>query len=99
MMAGTLIHEGPEFLVYKEMRSTFPAPVVIKQIKNKEAPSELVQQLRNELEHTHDLHVKGIRKAIQLEQIDQRPSLVMEFVDGLTLKEAFMLREHSLKEV
>ena len=65
MIAENVIHEGPEFLVYKEMRRDVPAPVAIKQIKNKEAPAELLLQLKNELEHTHDSTIPGVRKAIR----------------------------------
>ena len=98
MVAGNLIHEGPEFVVYKEMRDELPAPVTIKQIKNKEAPAELLLQLKNELEQTHDLSIPGVRKAIRLEHINQRPSLLLEYVDGLTLKEAFLIKERSLND-
>lgn len=98
MVAGNLIHEGPEFLVYKEMRSDLPAPVTIKQIKNKEAPAELLLQLKNELEQTHDLTIPGVRKAIRLEHINQKPSLLLEYVDGLTLKEAFLVKDRSLND-
>ncbi len=98
MMAGTLIHEGPEFLVYKEVRSDLPAPVVIKQIKNKEAPGELLLQLKNELEHTHNSTIPGVRKAIRLEHIDQKPSLLLEYVEGSTLREAFLIRDYPLTD-
>jgi len=98
MVAGHLIHEGPEFLVYKEMRSDLPAPVIIKQIKNREAPAELLLQLKNELEQTHDLIIPGVRKAIRLEQINHKPSLLLEYVDGLTLKEAFLIKDRSLND-
>ena len=98
MIAENVIHEGPEFLVYKEMRRDVPAPVAIKQIKNKEAPAELLLQLKNELEHTHDSTIPGVRKAIRLENINGKPSLVMEYVDGLTLKEAFFIKERPLAD-
>lgn len=98
MMTGTIIHEGPEFTVYKEVRSDFPAPIIIKQIKNKEAPGDLLLQLKNELEHTHDSTIPGVRKAIRLEHIDQKPSLLLEYVDGLTLKEAFQIKDYPLQD-
>src|ERR1700739_354184 len=98
MIAETLIHEGPEFLVYKETRTDFAAPVVIKQIKNKEAAAELLLQLKNEWEHTHDSTIPGVRKAIRLERIDEKPSLVLEYVDGLTLKEAVLMKDYGLMD-
>jgi len=48
MIAENVIHEGPEFLVYKEMRRDVPAPVAIKQIKNKEAPARLKMAAREQ---------------------------------------------------
>jgi serine/threonine protein kinase len=80
------------------MRRDVPAPVAIKQIKNKEAPAELLLQLKNELEHTHDSTIPGVRKAIRLENINGKPSLVMEYVDGLTLKEAFFIKDRPLAD-
>jgi len=99
MLAESLIHEGPEFIVYKETRSEFSAPLVIKQIKNKEAPGDLFVQLKNELEQTHDLNIPGIRKAIRLENIDEKQGLLLEYVDGVTLKEIFRTRDFSLTEI
>ena len=98
MTTGNLIYEGPDFLIYKETLSEFPVPVVIKQIKYKEAPSELLLQLKNEFEQTHELALNGVRKAIRLEQINGRPSLLLEYVDGITLKEAFLLRDRLLTD-
>lgn len=98
MTTGNLIYEGPEFLIYKETLDDFPVPVVIKQIKSKDASTELLLQLKNEFEQTHELTLSGVRKAIRLQQINGAPSLLLEYVDGITLKEAFLLRDRSLAE-
>lgn len=99
MTTGNLIYEGPEFLIYKETLDEFPVPVVIKQIKNKDAAPELLLQLKNEFEQTHELALNGVRKAIRLEQINGAPSLLLEYVEGITLKEAFLLRDRPLTDL
>ncbi len=58
-----------------------------------------IHQLHNELELTQSVHVPGIRKALDYIKIGTQHALILEFVDGQTLKEAFVNQRRSLQDI
>ncbi|ETX00766.1 MAG: hypothetical protein ETSY1_09975 [Candidatus Entotheonella factor] len=65
-----------------------------------ENPSlDRIHQLHNELELTQSVHVPGIRKALDYIKIGTQHALILEFVDGQTLKEAFVNQRRSLQDI
>ncbi len=91
-----LIHEGSNSLIYHRPTSEYGRPVVIKVLNtNSPTPHQLVY-FNNEYEFTKDLAVDGVREAIAQIRIEDRPALVMEYVTGQTLKQAFVEQKQSL---
>ncbi len=96
---NTIIQEGVEYSIqFRTDIVGFEEGVILKQIQqNEELPSQ-VFRLKNEWEHSKNLSIKGIRKALKLEQINGKTSLLLEYIDGKTIKETFKNRHFSIPE-
>ena len=94
-----LIFESEKKNIFHKERNGDGSPsVVIKVLKDQHpAPSELAY-LENELEITKGLDIRGIRKAYKKTHIDDKEALVLEYVEGLTLREVFVKQHRSIKE-
>jgi predicted ATPase/class 3 adenylate cyclase len=53
--------------------------------------------LKNEYEILKDIHILGVRKVLALETLETKLNLVLEFIDGITLKQYFTFQNHSLE--
>jgi len=85
-----LLHEGKRSRIYYQPESEYKRPVVLKVLKA-EAPSasELIR-LNNEYEFTKDLAIEGVRNSISRTRIEERPALVLEYIAGQSIKQAFV---------
>ena len=92
-----IIYTGDNSIIYHEkkgdksyarkiLRSEFPTP-------------DQILNFNNELEFTQDLKVEGVRKVISKERIQNKHSLLLEYIDGVTLKEAFIDNRRTLSEI
>ncbi|MBU0754958.1 MAG: AAA family ATPase, partial [Planctomycetes bacterium] len=58
------------------------------------APRQIVRFV-NEYALTRDLDVPGIRKAYETGTIDDQPALILDYIDGETVRQAFVARRQS----
>ena len=85
----TLIYESKNSLIYHQPAGEYDTPVVIKVFKTTSPTPHQLIHFTNEYEFTKDLAIDGIRKAIAQLRIEDKPALVLEYVPGQTLQQAF----------
>src|SRR5262245_37483459 len=84
------LYESTNSIVYRRQRELDNLPVVIKILQTEYPTPQQLGHLHNEYEFTKDLNITGIRKAIELVEIDRKPALLLEYVVGETLKQTFV---------
>ena len=92
----TLLHESSNSRVYYKADSVYDQPVVIKVLNSEHPTPHQLIRYNNEFEFTKDPTVAGVRKSLAQIKLDDKPALVMEYVPGQTLKEAFAAQQQSL---
>ena len=81
-----IIHEGNS-IISIEVLPDYAQPVVIKKPAGSHA-SRAIQSLEIEYEMTRALDaVEGVRKALGRQSIDDQPALILEYIDGETLRD------------
>lgn len=85
----TLIHESNHSRVYYRAGKPPEQPVVIKVLNSEHPTPQQLIHYNNEYEFTKDLTIDGVRKSLAQTRLDDKPALVLEYVPGQTLKEAF----------
>lgn len=86
----TLIHEGKITRLFYQPDSEYKLPIVIKVLKSSYPSSNDLVRLNNEFEFTRDLKVLGARRAIDRIEIENTPALVLEYIDGQSIKRGFV---------
>lgn len=82
-----IIHRGHSILSV-EVLSDDSHPVVIKEPANRRSSGRITRSLENEYEMTRSLDaVEGVRKAREQHSIDNQPALILEYIDGQTLRD------------
>jgi len=94
-----LLHEGVRSLLFLQDGDEKGESVVIKTLRRDVVTRGGIDRIVNEYELTRGLHIPGIRKAYDNISIDGRPAVVLEYVEGETLKKAFVGTRKSLKEI
>ncbi|NOQ52215.1 MAG: AAA family ATPase, partial [Desulfuromonadaceae bacterium] len=92
------MHEGANSLIYRQDTSEY-GPVVIKLLKDDVPATRRIVRLRNEYELTRDLDIPGVRRAYETITIDGRPALVLQYVEGQTIRETFVEQPGTLAEI
>jgi len=92
------IYEGSNYLIYRRDTSEY-GPIVIKLLKDDVPAPRQIVQLRKEYELTKDLDIPGVRKAYETITIDGRPALVLQYVEGETIRETFVEQPGTLSEI
>jgi len=93
-----LIYQGNKSHIYQDLRPGREG-IAIKMLKEADPSPQQLAYLTNEFEFTYQLEVEGIRKAIEQGEIEGRPAIFIEFVDGQSLKHAFVKKRVSLLEM
>ncbi len=91
-----LIHESSNSLIYYQATGEYDRPVVFKVLNTNHPTAHQLVRFNNEYELTKDLVVDGVRKAIAQIRVEDKPALVMEYIAGQTLKQAFIEQKQSL---
>lgn len=85
-----LLHRGENSVIYFDVSKTYPKPSIIKVLVEEYPDENKIAQFYNEYEFLKDMDVKGIRKVYdKIQTTDSRHALVLEYVVGKTLQEAF----------
>ncbi len=93
-----LIYEGPHSRIYHSETSEYGTAVAVKILWDEYPTPRQIVQFNNEYEFTKDLNLKGIRKAYKHTTIENKYALVLEYVKGTTLKEAFGTQPKHVKD-
>ena len=86
-MPKDIIYKGNSIISVKTIPD-YPHPVVIKRPAKLHSSQRNIPSLEKEYEMTSSLDdVEGVRKAYKLQSLENQPSLVLEYVEGKTLKD------------
>lgn len=92
-----LLYESEDSLIYLEQENN---SAYIRKVLRSSTPSpEQIVKFNNEYEYTKDLHLKGVRKAISRKVLDEHETLLLEYIDGMTLQQAFGNGSRPFQEV
>ena len=81
-----IIYQGTS-IISIEILPDYAQPVVIKKPARRHTSRPSLRTLENEYEMTRTLNaVEGVRKALGQGSIDNQPALVLEYIDGETLR-------------
>ena len=94
--AMALIHESRSSSIYYQNVGPHGGPVVIKVSNTALSGPQGLIRLKNEYEFTKSPPIEGVRKAIAVTEMGGKPALVMEYVAGQTLRQAFAERRRPL---
>jgi predicted ATPase/signal transduction histidine kinase len=93
-----LLCEGRNSLIYLQPSSASGARAVVKVLRRQYPSVEHIVQFNNEHELTKDLRIDGLRRAFGHQRIEDRHVLLLEYFDGVPLKEAFSPPVESIEE-
>ena len=72
----------------------YAQPVVIKKPAKRHPSQQACESLENEYQMTRALDaVDGVRKALGQQSIENQPALILEYIDGETLRERLITRK------
>lgn len=93
------LHAGEDSLIYRWEDSDYGLPVIIKIAKAANTSPRQLSRLVNEYQLTRDTDILGMRKALDYINIEDSPALVLEYVEGKTLKGACINNQQPLSEL
>ena len=83
-------------LLYLADMEGFEGVVVIKALKSESPSPSLSNRLKNEFEYTKNSNITGVRKSLDLTKINGKQALVLEYIEGETLKNLSIQRSFDL---
>lgn len=96
-MERTIIYSSSESVIFLEKTGDSK---VIRKVLHAVAPDqEQIQHFHNEYEFTKGLDIPGIRKALDRMIVDGQDTLLLEYIEGTTLDEAFIGKGRSVGEI
>lgn len=93
------IYESSNSLIYLQDTNSYGQPVVIKLLKPNSAAPREIDRFANEYNLTKSLSIPGIRCAYDSIIVDGRPALILEYVEGKTLQQAFVEERPLLADI
>jgi len=95
-MQQNIIYEGNS-VISVETHPEYSHPVVIKKPSKRHPSQRDIRPLENEYEITRPLDaVKGVRQALGQKSIGNQPALILEYIDGETLRDHIKSKTLSL---
>lgn len=96
-MNRSLIHTGHESLIYHVEES---GDSTVRKVLHALAPDqEQIRHFINEYEFTKELDIPGVRKSLGREREQGQDTLILEYIDGTTLEEAFVGKGRPLSDI
>ena len=83
--------------IYYTESGEYQLPIVIKVLKSEFPNSKQIVQLKNELDYTTKVDVSGIRKGYKHIKINNRHALLLEYFDGISIKDAIKQKLFDLR--
>lgn len=96
---GTLIYESENSSVFRREATDNGGYEIVKVLNSTHPSAEKVAQFNNEYEFTSGVKISGIRKATKKERISNRHALVLEWVDGKTLRKTMEESRPDMEEI
>ncbi|MFB2916925.1 AAA family ATPase [Aerosakkonema funiforme] len=93
------IYQGIHTIVYQALRESDGQPVILKMIASEHPRIEQVTRLRQEYKITKDLKIEGIVKALEIKEFGNKFVLVLEYFQGVSIREIIYLRSLHIKEI
>jgi len=92
-----ILHHG-DTIISLESLPDYSDPVVVKKPSKRHPSRRGIQTLETEYEMTRSLNaVEGIRKALGQKSIENQPALILEYIDGETLRDHIEREKVSLR--
>ena len=92
-----IIYQGNS-VISVEPHPDYSQPVVVKKPFKRQPSQRILRSLEKEFEMTRSLDaVEGVRKAIGKQSIGNQPALILEYIDGVTLRDHIKSRTLSLR--
>jgi PAS domain S-box-containing protein len=93
-----IIYQGNSIISVENLPD-YSHPVVIKKLSKKHSSQQKIRSLEKEYEMTRDLNaVEGVRKVLKQMSIDYQPALILEYIDGKTLRDYIKGKTFDLRE-
>jgi predicted ATPase/signal transduction histidine kinase/DNA-binding NarL/FixJ family response regulator len=93
------IHRCDRTLIHLWEESEYGRPVVVKTPCRMPPSSEELQRLENEYTLTKDLVIPGVRDAIDKILVGGSPALILEYIPGDSLRDAYVTQRRPLVEI
>ncbi|MEL6558737.1 MAG: ATP-binding sensor histidine kinase [Bacteroidota bacterium] len=84
---STLIGEGQNSLIYLHKGKEYPDPVILKVLKEDHNFYPHTAALVNEINLTKNLNIKGVRSSLEMQDVEDKQVLVLEYFEGKTIKQ------------
>ncbi|MCP4676325.1 MAG: serine/threonine-protein kinase PknK [Deltaproteobacteria bacterium] len=83
-----ILHAGERSTIYHSNTSEHGVPIVAKVLRSSSPSPRLLSELNNEFALLEGTAMEGVRSVLGRGEIDGKQALVLEYVEGQTLKEA-----------
>ena len=93
------VYKGQNHLIYLMDKHAHAKPMAIKILRPDYTAPHKLKSMTNEYNITRNLNVPGIRKSYKYTTIDERPALILEYIEGETLRKFFLKYRPSLSEI
>ena len=92
-----IIYSGDNSIIYLEPNGS---RVKARKVLRSEYPTpDQILNFNNEFEFTKELNIPGVRKVLKKERQDNKHTLLLEYLEGATMKEAFVDQRRSLEDM
>ena len=95
---GEIIFESSNSIIYLQKSEGEEKPVILKILRDPRPSAYRIVQFNNEYDFTKDLEIPGIRRALRQKKVNDRYALILEYFDGIPLRDYFRNNRVSLEQ-
>ncbi len=92
-----VLFEGINSTIYLQKDNKYGVPTILKVTKHERPTVEQIAIFYNEYEISQSLDIEGVRRVFEKVEFKGSPALIFEYVEGITLLEAFQERGRGIK--
>jgi len=93
------IHESNKSIIYKAKNLNDDKNVIVKVLNYEFPTKEQITRFNNEYEFTEELIIPGVRKVLKKDKKDGKNCLILEYIDGQTLKDFISTNNCDIKSL